>query len=258
MCLPDSDNEISSRKLPDVTEEQQKTELPTGKQSDIETDDIENLDPLIGKLDLGSFKDSYKEAGLRGEEAFSYYVVRLAEYLASKGRKEEAIQLILTHPNRLNTIRAYSTVSVKLLTSGQPGPREDAFVYLDSALTEYGRIQDFFFLNRSPRIAMVLTPAMIGGKEMIDLAQGLVRQITIGEQDGVIQNLILGTAMRGDYYQAYTFIPELTIIDRLTYFNDILSAEGLIRTDDPEWKTYLHAWQTYWILEVILYEPDLF
>ncbi len=93
---------------------------------------------------------------------------------------------------------------------------------------------------------------------MMDLALRYVKAIQIGQQRGVIQNLILGTAIRGDYYQALSFIPQIALVDRVFYFNVILSAEGLRKTTDPEWRTYFEAHQNYWIWEMVGYEQDLF
>lgn len=93
---------------------------------------------------------------------------------------------------------------------------------------------------------------------MMNLSHRYVQAIPIGQQNGVIQNLILGTVMRGDYYEAYTSIPEIAFVDRLFYFNDILSEEGMKHAKDNEWRIYFDSFQNYWIWEIILYEPDIF
>jgi hypothetical protein len=224
----------------------------------IDADDEVKVDKVYSALDFDRLKEGFRTGSPIFQQSFSYRLERLSQYFALKGRRDDALKVIQHQNNQINRIKSYSTASLRLLRGGSPGPKGDAFIYLDSALTEYSRIEDFFLLSQDPRIALVLTPAMIGGAEMSDLSRRLVREINLGQQSGVIQNLIMGTAIRGDYYEAYSSIPEIALIDRMFYFNIMLTVEGLRQATDPEWKTYFSAFQDYWIFFVIGFEPELF
>jgi hexokinase len=93
---------------------------------------------------------------------------------------------------------------------------------------------------------------------MNDLARQLVSKISIGQQSGAMQMLILGTAMNGNYYEAYSSIPEIALIDRLFYFNVILASEGLRRTNDSEWSRYFGTFQDFWIWQNSTYDLEIF
>jgi hypothetical protein len=187
----------------------------------------------------------------------AYRVERLTEYLAGKGRKDEVFRIIATYSNRTNRIKAYATAPLELIRS-TTGPKEDVYVYLDSALTEFERVKDFFFFSEDPRISMVLTSSLIGGKGMNEMARQYVSKISIGQQSGATQILVLGTALNGDYYQAYSSIPEIALIDKLFYFNVILTTEGAKKTEDREWKTYFLTFRDYWTWQNIAYDLELF
>ena len=90
------------------------------------------------------------------------------------------------------------------------------------------------------------------------LAKYYVSKISIGQQSGAVQYLILGTTVSGDYYKAYSSIPEIALSDRLFYFNIILSAHGLKKTQDKEWRMYFSSFQKYWRWNVITYAPEFF
>ena len=222
----------------------------------IVTDQEDKVVQLYKKLNYDKLKENFRN-GPNYQEVFAYRLERLAEYFAMKGMRDDAIKIIQNQNNKVNIIKAYSTASLQLLR-GVSGPKEDAYIYLDSALTGFNRLQDFFILSQNPRIAMVLTPAMIGGKDMSELSLRLIREINLAEQSGVIQNLIMGTAIRGDYYEAYSAIPEIAFVDRIFYFDIMLTVEGLKRATDPEWKTYFSAYQDWWIFSAVGYEPEVF
>ena len=80
------------------------------------------------------------------QSTIAFRIYRLAEYFALKGRKNEAIRLVQNQSNKVNVIKVYSLVSLKLLKAEQLSHKEDAYVYLDSAITEFERIQDFLFI----------------------------------------------------------------------------------------------------------------
>lgn len=222
----------------------------------INSDDEDKVLGLYKKLDYERLKENFKNS-VNYQKSFASRLERLSEYLAMKGRREDAIKVIQNENNKINIIKAYSTASLQLLR-GTSGPKEDAYVYLDSALTGFNRMKDFFLFSSNPRVALVLTPAMIGGKDMSELSLRLVREINLGEQSGVIQNLIMGTAIRGDYYEAYSAIPEIALIDRIFYFDIMLTVEGLKRTTDPEWRTYFSAYQDWNIFTAVGFEEEVF
>ena len=223
----------------------------------INTNQDDKIESLFQKLDFGRLKENFRVGNVLDQDFFSFKLERLAEYFAAQGRREDAIKIIRHQSNNINILKAYATASLQLLRNKSKGQREDAFIYLDSAISEFNRIEDFFILSQNPRAALVLTPALIGGKEMTDLSLGYVKDIYMGEQIGVIQNLVFGTAIRSDYYGAYSAIPELALVDRLYYFNAILSVEGLKQAKESEWIPFFKNLQDYWIWARVGYEYDV-
>ena len=136
---------------------------------------------------------------------------------------------------------------------GKADHQTDAFIYLDSALTEFDRLDDFLFLGSDPRTALALGLSIVGGADLNALARSYAGQMDIGQQGGAMRALILGTASSGDYYQAYKVIPEIAIIDKLYYYTVILTVEGKNKAQDPEWKIYFDSFWDWYAWENIRY-----
>ena len=213
---------------------------------------------IYQKLEPGRFAaENLKEGSVREQEMFSYHVGILTGYLATKGRKQEVLQILKCYPKPSNLIKAYAIAPLELV-QGSSGPKEDAFEYLDSAMTEVDRLKDFEFIGDDPRIAVVLSLSLAGGKDMDDLARKFVSKISISQQNGVLQSWIQGTAMSGNYYQAYSSIPEILLSERLHYLNLILSAEAMKKEMNNEWQTFVMAFQKYYTWQFINFEADIF
>jgi hypothetical protein len=217
----------------------------------------ENVEPLIQKIDIEKIKENLREGDPSDQEIFSYRMHRLIVYFVKNGRREEAIKIIRSHLNNVNIIKGYATAPMDLLNDVN-GPKQDAYVYLDSALTAFDRITDFIFLTEDPRISFVMPLSQIGGKQMTELALKYVAKMPISQQSGAVENLILGIALRDEFYEAYTAIPEIALVDKLHYFNIILSEEAARKTQDSKWKEYLWNLHQQWKWSDINYEPEVF
>ena len=190
-------------------------------------------------------------------QTLAYRLDKLSQYFALKGRKEEAIKVIQNQANAKNIIKSYSTASLLLLQS-PTGPKEHAYVYLDSAITEFKRLKGSIFNFNNPRVALVLTPAMIGGKDMEALSLRFIREVELNQQSGVVQHFVMGTALRGDYYKAYSSIPELTLVERIHYYDIILTVDGKKRATDPEWEKYFNNYNDVWTYQLVGYDYEFF
>ncbi len=211
----------------------------------IDSGEGEKIDLIYRKVDFRKIQEYVKGGDFHDQNIKSFRLERLTEYMASKGRKEDVFRIINTQVNRANRIKAYATAPLELMRNKER-PTEDFFIYLDSSITEFGRVNDFFFVAEDPRISMILT-----------LALQYVSKISIGQQSGATQALIIGTAYSGEYYEAYSSIPDIALVDRLFYFNIILTTEGLKKSNDKEWDTYFKAFRDYWIWESIQYEFEI-
>ena len=216
------------------------------------------MELIYQKLEPARFgPENFKEGSPRELDMFSYRVGQLTEYLAIKGRKNEAFQIMKCYPKPSNLIKAYAIAPLELLVNPL-GPKEDAFQYLDSAITEVDRLKDFEFFGDDPRIAVVLSLSLAGGKDMDDLARKFVSKISLGQQNGVLQAWIMGTAMSGNYYQAFSSIPEILLSERLHYFNLILSAAAMKKENNREWMVHVTAFQKQYMWVNMSFEADLF
>jgi len=223
----------------------------------MDNDEEEKVVRLYKSLDFVKLKADFRKLGNNFHQVLSYRLDKLSQYFALKGRKEEAIKVIQNQPIAKNVIKSYSTASLLLLQS-PTGPKEDAYVYFDSAITGFKRLKSSIFTNINPRVALILTPAMIGGKDMEALSLQFVREIELNQQSEVVQTLVMGTAMRGDYYKAYSSIPELTLVDRIHYYDIILTVDGAKRATDAEWKKYFNNYKDVWIYQLIGYDYEFF
>ena len=218
----------------------------------------EEMEGIYKKLEPGRFvAENLREGSNREQNVFSYHISMLTEYLASKGRKKEVLQIVKCYTRPSNLIRAYATAPLELFVS-PTGPKEDSFEYLDSAITEVDRLTDFEFFGSDPRIAVVLSLSLAGGKDMDDLARKYVSKIPLGGQNGVLQAWIMGTALTGNYYQAYSSIPEILLSERLHYFNHILSSAARKKTSNYEWQVFLTSYQKQYMWTNMAFEADLF
>ena len=143
--------------------------------------------------------------------------------------------------------------------------QENAFILLDSAISELNRIRDFEFGSdrtygsNDPRKAIVLAISWIGGQEMHNLAGHYVEQISLSRQDDVIERWIECAAGSGQYYLAYTSIPDITSpAERLNYYNRILLQESVRRPMDKDWRDALDSRMKVYKWEFVFYETDLF
>ena len=79
-----------------------------------------------------------------------------------------------------------------------------------------------------PRKALILALSSVGGHQMHNLAGKYVEQISLSNQDDVVERWIEGAAASGQYYVAYASIPDITsTAERLNYFNRILLRESV-------------------------------
>jgi hypothetical protein len=94
---------------------------------------------------------------------------------------------------------------------------------------------------------------------MHNLAGHYVEQISLSRQDDVIERWIEGAAGSGQYYLAYTSIPDITSpAERLNYYNRILLQESVRRPMDKDWRDALDSRMKVYKWEFVMYETDLF
>jgi len=229
----------------------------------LESEQPERIEEFYKKLEPERFIENLKE-GIASSNDFYYLINRLAGYLAREGRTDEVIRIASAFPSHANRVITYS-VAAKALLAAKEGKKEKAFILLDSAISELNRIGDFEFLfsqntgYNDPRKALVLALSSVGGQQMHNLAGKFVEQISIARQNGVIQQWVTGTAASGQYYLAYTAIPDITsTAARLDHFNRILLEESVRRPMNKEWRKTIEGRKIVYAWEFINYEEGVF
>lgn len=218
---------------------------------------LEKADALFQKLDFARLHENLQQGNPNDLDVVYYRIMRLAQRMAYEGRRNLALKTILTVPGTSNVIRSYAIVPLELLRK-EGGAKMEIFVYLDSTLTELDRLTDFFFFGPDPRFIVILTTGQMGGMDMINMAKHFAGKLSIGQQSGAIENLVLGIALSGDYFKAYTAIPPIALIDRLTYYNIILSVEGEKKSQDVEWTTYFIRYVDWQVWDFVSFAPEVF
>ena len=229
----------------------------------VENKQPDRIEEFYKKLEPDRFIENMKE-GVLTRDDFYYLINRLAGHLASEGRTDEATRIARVFPNRINRVNTYSMAAYQLLTD-KDEKQEQAFILLDSATCEMNRIKDFefeFSPNEGyydPREALVFALSSVGGQDMHNLAARYVEQISMASQADVLRQWIEGAAVSGQYYLAYSSIPELTsTAERIYYFNRILMQESLRRPMDKEWRTAIESRIKVYTWEFIGYEGGVF
>jgi hypothetical protein len=219
------------------------------------------IDELIGKLKPEKISENLKSGWMTKSDIF-YLVNRLAGYLATDGRTDEAIRIAQMLPNRANRVKTYS-MAARELQLKKDAHQEQVFILLDSAIGNLNRIRDFefgtdnIFGPNDPRRALVLALSWVGGEEMHNIAGNYVKQIPISRQDVVIEQWIEGTAGSGQYYLAYTSIPEITSpVERLKFYNEILMQESAKHPMNKDWRTEIEGRFKLDKWEFLQYEAD--
>ena len=227
----------------------------------IETEQYNLIEESYRKLKPENFTDNLKEdPGNRHD--YYFLINRLAGFLARQGRIHEVISIAQAFPNPSNRIKTYSMAARELL-AGKEGPKQDAFILLDSAICEFKRIKDSDFSSEAntgsddSRKALVLGLSRVGGKEMHEIAGKFVKQVSITRQDDVIEKWIEGTAGSGQYYLAHASIPDITsVTERVNFINRILLEEAMRRTPDKDWQTAIPYRYKLYKWEFLSYDPD--
>jgi energy-coupling factor transporter ATP-binding protein EcfA2 len=233
-------------------------------QSYLEQGQYDKFEPLYQKLEIDQFDSNLKEPEYNTQglqypiNSFSNLMNVVVEYLASQGRQAEANRIISEYTSITNRIKAYSDVQRGFQKFPSPAP-EVIFSFLDSAVTETKRLADYQFTSSDPRIVMAYAMSATGGKKLNDLSQTYVKQLSLNAQSDIIQRWIQGIAASGDYYQAYTAIPEISILtDRLYLYSMILVHDAVDRSKDPNWKLFLKKKEEGFYQEDFAYEINIF
>jgi hypothetical protein len=232
--------------------------LQQGKYDKVE-DIYQKLD--IEKLESNWSEQAYNESlagGVGLLNSFACYLNEVTEYLASKGRHVEANHIINLHTNRNNRIRAYADASRGFRKFPTSVP-EAIYPFLDSAVTETERLKDYQFLSADPRIMLAYSLSAVGGSKFYNFSEKYVKQLSLNTQTDILQRWIQGIAESGDYYQALSSIPEITILtDRLYLYDLILLEEAIRRPMDSDAKLWLDKRREGWYQEDYGFELTLF
>jgi len=230
----------------------------------LENGQYDLVEPIYQKLDIDKFDTNLKEREYNTQSlqyfvnSFSCLINEVCEYLASQGRQAEVNQIISQYRSSNNRLKAYANASRGFQKFPSKSP-EGIFSYLDSAVTEAERLKDFQFVSTDPRIILAYGLSAAGGKKLNDLSESYVKQLSLNTQTDIVQRWIQGIATSGDYYQAYSSIPEITILnDRLYLYNMILMQEAINRVSNPNWKIYLQKRSEGFYQEEFGFELDLF
>jgi len=229
----------------------------------IENEQYSSIEEFYKKLEPERFTENLKEDPMNQNDYY-YLINRLAGFLANQGRIDEVIRITQVLPNPSNRLKTYSMAARELI-AGKGDQKQNAFILLDSAICEQNRIKNFDFSSNyifgpnDPRKALILALSWVGGQEMHNLAGKYVEQISMTRQDDVVERWIEGDAGSGNYYLAWSSIPEITSAsERLNYFNRILLEESRRRPKDKDWEACIESKLKVYKWEFLVYDPDLF
>lgn len=226
----------------------------------ISNSNYDRIEKIYAKLDIEKFRDNLR---LENAAATNYAIALLTGYLAQAGRRSEVTGIISNYTRRENRVKAYALAAHHIQRNGGAN-YEDVFLYLDSAISELKRTKqsesdaDNTF-SSDPRIMLVLALSTEGGMEMNRLALDYLRQVRIVRQVDLMERWMQGMAASGNYYLAYSSIPDLTILgNRLYMYNLIMIAEIMKRPMTAEWKKYFVRRSINFVWEDYGFEADNF
>ncbi len=222
-----------------------------------ERGDMEKAYAYFTKLDLNQIKNSLEEGWFGNSYPLFYSINRIAGFLATYGKVGEAGKLVKTYIKPGNRIKAYSYICQYLTDRSESTHKEDAFIYLDSAMNEMEKLKDFVFFSKDPQIALVLSLASVGGQEMNNLSRKYVSSTGVDQQVDYVENWIKGIAATQNYYGAYSSIPDFASrAERMDYYNLILLQAIVDGEMDKEWSKYFNQRMASNYGDDIHYEVD--
>jgi energy-coupling factor transporter ATP-binding protein EcfA2 len=174
------------------------------------------------------------------ERTFLYNEVKdRSIYLAKNGFKEEAIGLAERFPKESEKAFAYIFIA-KALYETNTSP--EAFIYLDSALSKIEMLDIATLLPPiDPRFSFVKFVSQIGSEPINRIAFDLLRQYPEDVKQFVYYHLINGIAAEGNYYRAYTAIPqtftESADLESLTFILWEVCKKKELEAGDVRWNS---------------------
>jgi energy-coupling factor transporter ATP-binding protein EcfA2 len=133
----------------------------------------------------------------------------IAVNLATAGYRDEALVMAERFEAEHEKAFAYIAMAEDVYLESQS---PESFVYLDSALTKASRV-DFsqfdFGINRQIDIRqnLILLLSRIGGRELNDISNDLLREMVEGAKFSGIISRVYGVAEEGNFYRALTALP---------------------------------------------------
>ncbi len=178
------------------------------------------------------------------ERTFLYNEVKdRSIYLAKSGYKDEAIDLTERFPKDNEKAFAYIVIA-KALYENNTNP--EAFIYLDSALSKIEKLDISTLLPPiDPRYVFVKFIAQIGSQSINTMAYSILREYPEDFKQYVYYHLINGIAAEGNYYRAYSVIPdtftESADLESLTFILWEVCKKQELATGDLHWKSMDNA-----------------
>lgn len=210
----------------------------------LQSGQYDKIEPVYAKLDVNRFAENLATNSFNATSfkyavnTFSPLMNELAAWLASQGRLEEANKIITQYSNRYNRVIAYADIA-RRYKQFPAKPSTTVKSYFDSALNVSGKITDFDFAAADPRIIVAYSLSEEGDEKLLKASEDFVKQVSINFQTDVVQAWIHGIATSGKYYEAYSSIPDISILsDRLMLYNLILINDA-IKVSDPKMKVFL-------------------
>lgn len=133
----------------------------------------------------------------------------IAVNLATAGYRDEALVMAERFEAEHEKAFAYIAMAEDVYLESQS---PESFVFLDSALTKASRV-DFsefdFGVNRQVDIRqnLILLLSRIGGRELNDMSNDLLREMVEGAKFSGIISRVYGVAEEGNFYRALTALP---------------------------------------------------
>ncbi len=180
--------------------------------------------------------------------------------MALAGLHEEAVEIAEMFEREHEKAYSYIYMAEQLYIS-QRDPI--AFAYLDSALTKAGRLNfsQFEFGANSQidvRFNLILLLSRIGGREMNDISNDILREIIEGSKFRALNSKVYGVAEEGNFYRAQISKPSLLTDNQELFLNTTILWQAAIAQETDEEREQWAKFDDYYTYDFnyVFYLPN--
>jgi energy-coupling factor transporter ATP-binding protein EcfA2 len=180
--------------------------------------------------------------------------------MALAGFHDEAVEIAELFERNHEKVYSYTFMAEQLYMK-QRDPI--AFVYLDSALTNASRVnfsQFDFGVNTQidVRFNLILLLSRIGGKDLNNISNEILREIVEGSKFQGISSKVYGVAEEGNLYRAKSAIPTFMTEFQELWLNSIILWQSAIARETEEERVRWAKYDRYYTFDLnyVFYSPN--